>query len=144
MPNGSKVAQTLGNLYLIINRPVTHQSPKIHPADTRKERLALAITYCFDIQRKLEYACYVLQQFAPFADPELARQLLKDDEELCRPKLSWTKREKVAHRIMLEVYGAIHDAHDKAVRDKAKRAGGRAPYPPGRSSVKGRSKAKAK
>lgn len=136
MPDGSKVAQALGNLYLIMNRPVTHQSPKIQPADTRKERLALATTYCFDIQRKLEYACYVLQQFAPHADPELARQLLKDDEELCRPKISWTKREKAAHRIMLEVYAAIHDTHDNTVSSKAKKARGRAAYPPGRQAIK--------
>jgi len=135
MPDNS-VAQALGNLYLIMNRPVTHQSPKIQPADTRKERLALAITYCFDIQRKLEYACYVLEQFARHADPKLARQLLKDDEELCRPKVSWAKREKAAHRIMLEVYAAIHETHANTLSSKAKKARGGAAYPPGRKAFK--------
>jgi hypothetical protein len=75
MPKGTTVERALGNLYMVMNRAVTHQSPKIQDAQTQEEQLALAITYCFDIQRKLEYACHALEAFAEHGDPELAHQL---------------------------------------------------------------------
>ena len=69
MPKGTPVEQALGNLYMVMNRPITHHSPKIQDAQTPEEQLALAITYCFDIQRKLEYACHTLEAFADLATP---------------------------------------------------------------------------
>lgn len=136
MPKGTPVEQALGNVYMAVNRPVTHLSPKIQTADTPEEQLALAITYCFDIQRKLEYVCHALEGFADFGDPELAQQLRTDDEELCDRQLTWAQRKEIAHRIMLEVYGAIHEKHHYKVEENASRATLRAPFPPGRQPIK--------
>src|ERR1051326_730099 len=138
MPKGTPVEQALGNLYMAMNRPLTHLSPKIQTADTPEEQLALAIAYCFDIPRKLEYACHALEAFADYADPELAQQLQKDDDELCDRSLSWEQRKRVAHRIMLEVYGAIHEKHAYKVNENASRATLRAPFPPGRGPIEPR------
>jgi hypothetical protein len=135
MPKGTPVEQALGNLYMAMNRPLTHLSPKIQPADTPAEQLALAIAYCFDLQRKLEYACHALEAFADYADPELAQQLRKDDEELCDRNINWEQRKQIAHRIMLEVAGAIHEKHEYKVKENASRATLKAPFPPGRRAV---------
>jgi len=132
MPKGTPVQEALGNLYMVMNRPVTHHSPKIQDAQTPEEQLALAITYCFDIQRKLEYACHALEEFADYGDPELAQQLRKDDEELCDTAINWEQRKEIAHRIMLEVYAAIFEKHEYTVKESASRATLRAPFPPGR------------
>jgi hypothetical protein len=135
MPKGTPVEQALGNLYMVMNRPITHLSPKIQDAQTPEEQLALAITYCFDIQRKLEYACHALEAFADYGDPELAQQLRTDDEELCDRSISWEQRKHIAHRIMLEVFGAIHEKHGYKVKENASRATLKAPFPPGRRPV---------
>ena len=132
MPKGTPVEQALGNLYMVMNRPVTHQSPKIQDAQTPEEQLALAITYCFDIQRKLEYACHALEAFADYGDPELAQQLRKDDEELCDASINWEQRKQIAHRIMLEIYAAIFEKHEYKIKENASRATLHAPFPPGR------------
>jgi hypothetical protein len=132
MPKGTPVEQALGNLYMVMNRPVTHQSPKIQDAQTPEEQLALAITYCFDIQRKLEYACHTLEAFADYGDPELAQQLRKDDEELCDASINWEQRKQIAHRIMLEIYAAIFEKHEYKIKENASRATLQAPFPPGR------------
>jgi hypothetical protein len=136
MPKGTPVEQALGNLYMAMNRPLTHFSPKLQPADTPEEQLALAIAYCFDLQRKLEYACHALEAFAEYGDPELAQQLRKDDEELCDRSLTWEQRKHIAHRIMLEIFGAIHEKHEYKVKENASRATLKAPFPPGRQSAK--------
>ena len=136
MPKGTPVEQALGNLYMALNRPLTHLSPKLQPANTPEEQLALAVAYCFDLQRKLEYACHALEDFADHADPELANQLLKDDEELCNRNIGWEQRKQIAHRIMLEVAGAIHEKHEYKVKENASRATLKAPYPPGRRPEK--------
>jgi hypothetical protein len=136
MAKGTPVEQALGNLYMALNRPLTHLSPKLQPATTPEEQLALAIAYGFDLQRKLEYACHALEGFADFADPELANQLLADDEELCNRNINWEQRKQVAHRIMLEVAGAIHEKHEYKVKENASRATLKAPYPPGRRPEK--------
>jgi hypothetical protein len=135
MSKGTPVEQALGNLYMAMNRPITHLSPKIQPADTPEEQLALAIAYCFDIQRKLEYACHALEAFADYGDPELAQQLRQDDAELCDPDIDWEQRKQIAHRIMLEIYGAIHEKHEYKVKENASRATLKAPFPPGRRPV---------
>jgi hypothetical protein len=132
MPKGTPVEQALGNLYMVMNRPVTHHSPKIQDAQTPEEQLALAITYCFDIQRKLEYACHALEAFADYGDPELAQQLRKDDEELCDASINWEQRKQIAHRIMLEIYAAIFEKHEYKIKENASRATLHAPFPPGR------------
>jgi len=135
MPKGTPVERALGSLYMVMNRAVTHHSPKIQDAQTQEEQLALAITYCFDIQRKLEYACHALEAFAEYGDPELAHQLLKDDEELCNTGISWEQRKHIAHRIMLEVYAAIYERHESKVKEHAGRATHRAPVPAGRKRI---------
>jgi hypothetical protein len=117
---------------MVMNRPVTHHSPKIQDAQTPEEQLALAITYCFDIQRKLEYACHALEAFADYGDPELAQQLRKDDEELCDASINWEQRKQIAHRIMLEIYAAIFEKHEYKIKENASRATLQAPFPPGR------------
>src|SRR5262245_65976048 len=121
-----------------MNRAVTHQSAKMQDAQTQEEQLALAISYCFDIQRKLEYACHALEAFAEYGDPELAHQLRKDDEELCNTAINWEQRKHIAHRIMLEVSAAIHEKHESNIKEHARRATRRAPVPAGRKRIDGR------
>lgn len=72
-----------------------------------EESFYLLATYCFDIQRKLEYMYKATRAFARHGDPKLARQLLADERRINAPGLSWKQRALRAEARMLELQREI-------------------------------------
>ena len=61
----------------------------------------MVATFCFDLQRKLEYLCKATLEYESRMDSGLAREILADNEALQADGLSWKQRAELAEEIML-------------------------------------------
>ena len=85
------------------------------------EGFYMLATYCFDLQRKMEYLYKVTRAFALQGDPALARQLLEDERQINGGKLSWKERALRAEARMLELQEEIGAEHRQLVKRVARR-----------------------
>lgn len=114
-PSSTSIERAFGNVYVVANGVKTRNLPKLEPLQNNpQEQLYLALTYVFDLQRKFEYVCKVLEEFAPFADPNLARRIRDEDAQLNDTNLSWAQRAPLAEQFMQDLYNnVVGTEHDR-------------------------------
>jgi len=130
VPNTEKA---LGALALASNGTQTHHSPKLAPIDWDPGQLLyLAVSYCFDLQRKFEHISWALQEFAEFADGDFAKRLKEEDEQLSKHGLTWRERAQLAEYFLRRAYEDVAEGHEAALERRAASATGepRSPWPP--------------
>ncbi|MGZ8415298.1 MAG: hypothetical protein ACXW61_12510 [Gemmatirosa sp.] len=84
-----------------------------------EEAFYLLATYCFDLQRKMEYLYKATRAFAPFGDPVIARQLLADERHINAPGLTWKQRALRAEARMLDLQREIGLEHRRLLEQVA-------------------------
>ena len=82
------------------------------------EAFYLLATYCFDLSRKLEYLTKVARPFAEHMPPELAHEMIEDNDAIAAGQ-TWKERAIVAERIMLRLYAETGDEHDRLLLEAA-------------------------
>lgn len=92
-------------------------SPSAPATPGSEEAFYLLATFCFDLQRKMEYLFKTTRAFGEQGDAELARDLLADQLYINEPGLTWKQRAFRAEARMLELRREIGDDH----RDLLKR-----------------------
>jgi hypothetical protein len=131
---GTSLSDTeLTEIYLATDGTQTHIKPKLCQVGLdQTEALYLALSYGFDAQRKLLYICRILSRIARGqaksgeVDPELrqiARELLKDEETLNDPDLTWHKRAVLTEKRMLELCKSVTEERDRLLRHFAGESG---------------------
>lgn len=121
MSNGATTARVLGTISLIGDRPVKLNSPKLQSTEpgTDNDLIWLVATYCFDLQRRMEYVFKAAEDFAIHADPDLAREIQADSRSLNEEGLSWKQRAQRAEAIMIRLYNEVETRHETLLRDVA-------------------------
>ena len=76
-----------------------------------EEAFYLLATYCFDLQRKMEYLYRAARVFGLRGDPAFARDLLNDERRINRAGLTWKQRAQQAEARMLELQREIGREH---------------------------------
>jgi hypothetical protein len=90
-----------------------------------EEGFFLLATYCFDLERKMEYLYRATRAFALKGDPALARELLADQESFNVDGLTWKERAKRSEARLRELQRQIGPEHERLLRQVA--AGGAGP-----------------
>ena len=78
-------------------------------------------TYCFNLSRRLQYLAKAAAPFAANMPPELAREILADNEQINEEGISWKERAHRAEKIMLRLQRENGDKWDKTVKAAANR-----------------------
>jgi hypothetical protein len=87
------------------------------------ESFYLLATYCFDLSRKLLYLSKVARPFAEHIPPELAHEILEDNDAINAKGLTWEERAKVAEKIMLRLYDELADQYEQILKQAADQVG---------------------
>lgn len=125
MSNGDGTAKALGTISLIADTPPKLQSPKLQstePGYGDNDPVYLALTYCFDLMRRMEYVFKATKAFALSADPELAREIQADNEAINRDGLTWKERSGKAEEIMIRLYTEVGEEHERLLKKSAGRS----------------------
>jgi hypothetical protein len=103
-----------------------HTSPKLASVEPdQTEAYYLLATYCFDLQRKMQYLYRILNRLAHrVADQgleddrlrEIARELLADEERLNGPGMTWRQRAEGMERRMIELHAAIEKDREELLK----------------------------
>ena len=103
-----------------------HTGPKLQSVGLdHTEALYLLATYCFDLQRKMQYLYRILNRVAHrVADQgleddklrEIAKELLDDEERLNGPDMTWRQRAEGMERRMIELHAGIEKDREELLR----------------------------
>ena len=124
MSNEKSSDTALGAMSLLADRPIKQLSPKLQSTRSTNrydpnDPVYLALTYCFDLMRRMEYLFKATKGFALSADPQLAREIQRDNATLNQDGLTWQRRSELAEEIMVRLYGEIGDEHAKLLKEVA-------------------------
>jgi hypothetical protein len=112
--------EVLGGIAGAGDRPVRLATPKLASVEAGSlESYYMVATFCFDLQRKLEYVCKAALEYEPQMDSLLARQIIADNAAIA-DEPTWKQRAEMAEKIMLRLYKEIGDEHDRGLRSAAK------------------------
>lgn len=84
-----------------------------------EESVYMALTFCFDLYRRLLYMSKSAGPLREFIPPDLARQIQKDDGAIDAQK-GWRGRARVAQRIMLRLHRELSQDWSRELGKAAK------------------------
>ncbi len=118
------VQTVMATLYALSQGPPRGFTDKLASVEVGKpESYYMLATYCFDLERKLEYLTKVTLRFAEHIPPELAHEILEDNEAINAKGLKWEERAKNAEKIMIRLHrDGGEDAH-RVLSESADRVG---------------------
>ena len=103
-----------------------HTSPKLQSVEPdQSEAYYLLATYCFDLQRKMQYLYRILNRVARrvadqgLEDEQLraiSKELLADEEKLNGPGMTWRQRAEGMERRMIELHAMIEKDREELLR----------------------------
>jgi hypothetical protein len=121
-PNDPKAV--LGTLYALGQGPPKGFTDKLGSVKVgTPEAYFMLATFCFDLERKLEYLTKVAGRFVEFMPPELAHDILEDTEAINAKGLKWEERAKIAEKIMIGLHRQTGEGAAQALRESANRVG---------------------
>jgi|RhiMethySRZTD1v2_1073278.scaffolds.fasta_scaffold966970_1 hypothetical protein len=85
------------------------------------ESVYMALSFCFDLYRRLLYMAQPAGALREHIPPELAKTILKDDEAIDKAD-GWRGRAEAAQRIMLRLHGELSADWQKALERAASEA----------------------
>ena len=92
-----------------------------------EEGFYLLATFCFDLERKMEYLYRATRAFALKGDPALARELLADQESFNGDGLTWKERARRSEARLRELQRLVGPEHERLLREVAKGGTGEGP-----------------
>ena len=120
----STIEGVLATLYVIPRPPPKGFTDKLGSVEVgTPEAYYMLATYCFDLTRKLEYLVKVARPFAEHIPPELAHEILEDNDAINAKGLTWEERAKVAEKIMLRLHREAGDGAERSLNEAADRVG---------------------
>ena len=122
--NGRPSVETaIGNIAVISEKSTTGSSAKLDSVKVgAPESYFMLAAFCFDLSRKVNYLFRGTRDFALEADPELAQQLLEDNDAINEPGLTWEERARRAEAIMARSVQELGEEHDRVLHGVAGRA----------------------
>ncbi len=116
------VENCLGDIAIAGNVPVKHESDKLASVQPNSEEgFYMLATYCFDLQRKMEYLFKATQEYAGQARPALAKQIKAHNDSIHADGISWQERAKRAQAAMIQLYLEVRADHEKALSGAARK-----------------------
>jgi hypothetical protein len=117
------VKRALGNICLDVDGNQEHESPKLASVKPGSvEAYYMVAAFCFNLTRKLHYMFKATKGFAGNADGKLAQEIKKDNEYLYdRSMTTWKERAERAEKVMLRLYGDIHEEYERLLEEAAKK-----------------------
>ena len=113
---------------LLLSRPGgTTAVPDGPVKPNTEEGFYLLATFCFDLERKMEYLYRATRTFALKGDPQLARELLADQESFNIDGLTWKERAQRSEARLRELQRQVGPEHERLLREVAKGSTGEAP-----------------
>ena len=101
----STIEAVMATLHVVPQPPIKGFTDKLAKIDVKSpEAFYLLATYCFDLERKLEYLVQVTRPYAPFLPPALAVQMAEDTAIINQEGISWEQRAIAAQTIMIRLY----------------------------------------
>ena len=113
------VERALADIAIISELTVKHPTNKLDISLHSDDFLYMLATFCFDLARRQDYLWKATRGFAEQASPELAKEVLEDNERINEEGLSWKQRAERAHEIMFKRTDEIHMEHAAAIRKAA-------------------------
>jgi hypothetical protein len=90
-------------------------SVKVGSADS----VYMLATFCFDLYRRLQYVAKVARPLAEHLPPEIAREMLADNEVIDGGP-GWRERAEAAEAIMLRLHEELSDDWERELERAAK------------------------
>jgi hypothetical protein len=118
MPHHAAVAveTAIGNVAIVCEKSTSVRRPKLDSVKVgSNEAFYMLAAFCFDLSRKMNYLYRAAREFAPDADPALARQLIVDNEAINAEGLSWEQRARAAEVILRRTVEELTDEHDRVL-----------------------------
>jgi hypothetical protein len=84
-----------------------------------EEGFYLLATFCFDLERKMEYLYRATRAFALQGNPAIARELLADQESFNVEGLTWKERAKRSEARLRELQRKFGPEHERLLRQVA-------------------------
>jgi hypothetical protein len=106
-PAATTIEAVLATMHRVPQPPAKGFTDKFAVLST-DEAIHMLATYCFDLERKLEYLTKVARPFAEHIPADLAQEIQNDTNEINKDGLNWEQRAKVAHDIMQR----LHKEHE--------------------------------
>ena len=95
----------MATLQKIPQPPIKGRDPKLARVEVgTPEAYYLIATYCFDLERKLEYLTKVARPFAQYMPQDLAQEIDEDTAAINADGLSWQQRAIAAEAIMIRLH----------------------------------------
>ena len=122
MPNDIEEIQSmLGAIGGCLDRPVRSRSPKLNSVQpASEEAFYMLATFCFDLQRKLEYVTKATLKFEAQMDRELAQRIISENDTINAEGLTWRQRAELAETATRKLHEEIGDQHEKGLRQAAR------------------------
>lgn len=118
--DATSAERAIGNLCMISERSVTHRSPKLAEVEPGSpESFYMLATFCFDLSRRMNQLYKATRALARAAEPELASEILRDNEAINKAGMSWQQRAEAAEQIMLRLVAEIGEEHQAVLREIA-------------------------
>jgi hypothetical protein len=106
----------MGNVAIICEKSTSVRRPKLESVKIGSEEgYYMLAAFCFDLSRKMNYLYRAAREFAPQADPALARQLIQDNNAINAHGLTWEQRARAAEAIMLRTVEELTDEHERVL-----------------------------
>lgn len=104
----------LGDVCLAVDSwPFRQRSKLGSVGDSPDARFYMLATYCFDAARKLEYVFKATKAYALKANPELAREIKRDNEAIAAAGEDWKAMAYAAEKVLLRLLGEIMREHEE-------------------------------
>jgi hypothetical protein len=85
------------------------------------ESVYMALTFCFDLYRRMLYMAKPAGALREHITPELAKEILEDDDSINDAR-GWRERAEAAQEIMLRLHSQLSADWEKALRRAASEA----------------------
>jgi hypothetical protein len=122
--HGSQALEAaVGNIGIVCEQSTSVKRSKLSSVKIGSDdSYYMLAAFCFDLSRKVNYLFRAAREFAPEADPELARQLLEDNEAINADGLSWEQRARNAEAILMRTVNELSDDHVRVLLQVADKA----------------------
>jgi hypothetical protein len=101
--------------------------PKQHTAKLdsvtvgQPDSIYMLAAYCFDLTRRLQYLAKVARPLVDHIPPDIAREIIADNERINEDGISWEERARRAEEIMIRLHREAGSGWDRALREAAER-----------------------
>lgn len=118
MPHHDTIDSTASRALAVLpgNGGTRADSPKLASVEVGSpDSVYMLATFCFDLYRRLQYMAKIARPLAEHMPPEIAREMIADNEEINAGK-GWRERAETAEKIMLRLHRELSGDWERELR----------------------------